>query len=157
VTKEDNAVSEEPAERTDDASEKWTAQEKAAMRERAKEMKAASGKGAKADPEAEVLAKIAEMPEPDRSIGGRIHDIIRTTAPDLKPRLWYGMPAYSKDGKVLCFFQAASKFDSRYASLGFNDTASLDSGAMWPTVFAVAELTEAEEKKISALVKKAAR
>ena len=102
-----------------------------------------------------MLAKIAEMPEPDRAVAERLHEIIRTSAPDLSPKTWYGMPAYAKDGKVVCFFQSAHKFNTRYATLGFNDTANLDEGAMWPTAFALKELTAAEEAKISALVKKA--
>ena len=130
----------------------FTAEERAAMRERAKELKAARGK---ADGEADVLAKIAEMPKADRVMAERLHAIVKATAPDLAPRTWYGMPAYAKDGKVVCFFQSAQKFKSRYATLGFNDRANLDKGAMWPTSFALKELTPAEEKKIAALVKKA--
>lgn len=133
----------------------FTEEEKAAMKERAEELKAEARKGKKGDAEADVLAKIAAMPEPDRTIGERLHAIIRKVAPALAPRLWYGMPAYSKDGKVLCFFQAASKFKTRYASLGFCDVAMLDEGAMWPTSFGLNAVTAAEEKKISALVKKA--
>jgi uncharacterized protein YdhG (YjbR/CyaY superfamily) len=137
-------------------SDGWTEAERAAMRERAKEMKAEARRGAKAaDGEKEVLAKIAEMPEPDSSLATRLHAIVMASAPDLVPRTWYGMPAYAKDGKVVCFFQPASKFDSRYATLGFNDAASLDEGAMWPTAFALMELTAAEENQIGALVKKA--
>jgi uncharacterized protein YdhG (YjbR/CyaY superfamily) len=123
------------------------------MRERAREVKSAD----KADGESEVLAKIAEMPKPDRVMAERLHAIVKTSAPDLSPRTWYGMPAYSKDGKVLCFFRAAAKFKDRYATFGFNDVANLDEGAMWPTAFALKELTAATEKKIGALVKKAAR
>ncbi|HWG57324.1 MAG TPA: DUF1801 domain-containing protein [Gaiellaceae bacterium] len=124
------------------------------MRERARELKAAKGK---ADGERDVLAKIAEMPKPDRALATRIHAIVKETAPELVPRTWYGMPAYTKDGKVVCFFQSAHRFKSRYATFGFNDSANLDSGSMWPTSFAVKELTDAEEKKIAALVKKAVR
>jgi hypothetical protein len=111
----------------------------------------------KVDGESDVLAKIAEMPEPDRAMGKRLHDIIKASAPALSPRLWYGMPAYAKDGKVVCFFQSGQKFNTRYATLGFSDAANLDEGAMWPTAFALKELTAAEEARIAALVKKAAR
>jgi uncharacterized protein YdhG (YjbR/CyaY superfamily) len=134
-------------------SQGFTAEERAAMKERAKELKAAAGK---ADGERDVLAKIAEMPEPDRAIAERIHAIVRVSAPALSPRTWYGMPAYAKDGKVLCFFQSADKFKARYATFGFNDTANLDEGAMWPTAFALKGLTAAEEARIGELVKKAA-
>ena len=137
----------------DEASEDWTEEERAAMKERAKELKA---EATKADAEAALLAKIAEMPEPDRSIAERLHEIIKATAPVLTPKTWYGMPAYAKDGKIVCFFQSADKFKSRYATFGFNDAANLDQGAMWPTSFALKELTDSEEKEISALVKKAA-
>ena len=132
----------------------FTAEERAAMRERAKELKAAKGK---ADGESDVLAKIAEMPKADRVMAERLHAIVKATAPDLTPRTWYGMPAYAKDGKVVCFFQSAQKFKSRYATLGFSDRANLDKGVMWPTSFALKELTPAEEKKIAALVKSAVR
>lgn len=128
----------------------FTAEERAAMKERARELKAG-----KADGESAVLAKIAEMPEPDRSIAERIHAIIKASAPSLSPKTWYGMPAYAKDGKVVCFFTPASKFNARYATLGFNDAANLDEGNMWPTSFALKELTPAEEARIAALVKKA--
>lgn len=138
----------------DEKTDGFTEEERAAMKERAREIKGAAGRG-KADPEAEVLAKIAEMPEPDRLMAERIHAIVRSSAPDITPRTWYGMPAYAKDGKVICFFQSAAKFKSRYATLGFNDAASLDEGAMWPTAFALKELTANEEAKIAALVKKA--
>jgi uncharacterized protein YdhG (YjbR/CyaY superfamily) len=135
----------------------FTAEEKAAMRERAREVKAEARRGRKkADGEADVLAKIAEMPKADRAMAERIHEIVKASAPDLTPRTWYGMPAYSKDGKVVCFFQSAAKFMSRYATFGFNDKANLDEGAMWPTSFALKKLTAAEEKKLGALVKKAA-
>ncbi len=129
-------------------------EERAAMKERAQEVKAAA-RGSKADGESEVLAKIAEMPEPDRALAERIHAIVKASAPALSPRTWYGMPAYAKDGKVVCFFQSAAKFKSRYATLGFSDKANLDDGTMWPTSFALKELTEAEEATIAALVKKA--
>ena len=129
----------------------FTAEERAAMRERAREAKG------KTEGEGAVLEKIAEMPKPDRVLAERIHAIVRATAPDLTPRTWYGMPAYAKDGKVVCFFQSAHKFKSRYATLGFSDVANLDNGAMWPTDFALTELTETEEKKISALVKRAVK
>jgi hypothetical protein len=128
------------------------------MKERAKELKAAARRGpraGKADGESDVLAKIAEMPEPDRAMAARLHALIKASAPALSPRTWYGMPAYAKDGKVVCFFQSAQKFNTRYATLGFSDTANLDEGAMWPTAFALTELTAADEEKIGALVKKA--
>jgi uncharacterized protein YdhG (YjbR/CyaY superfamily) len=137
---------------TGKASKGFTAEERAAMRERAKELKAAAGK---ADGEEDVLAKIAEMPKADRALAERLHALIKASAPVLSPRTWYGMPAYAKDGKVVCFFQSAHKFKSRYATLGFSDNASLDKGDMWPTSFALKELTAAEEKKIATLVKKA--
>jgi uncharacterized protein YdhG (YjbR/CyaY superfamily) len=130
----------------------FTAEEKAAMRERVRELKAEKSK---ADGESDVLAKIAEMPTADRTMATRIHKIVKASAPDLTPRTWYGMPAYTKDGNVVCFFQSAAKFKSRYATFGFNDSANLDKGAMWPTSFAMKKLTAAEEKKIGALVKKA--
>lgn len=134
----------------------FTDEEKAAMKERIKELKA-EARASKNKEEAEnaVLEKIAEMPEPDRSMAQRIHAIIKATAPELTPKLWYGMPAYARDGKVVCFFQSAAKFNARYATLGFDDTANLDDGALWPTSFALKELTAVEEAKISALVKKA--
>jgi uncharacterized protein YdhG (YjbR/CyaY superfamily) len=130
----------------------FSAEEKAAMKERAQELKA---EAAKADGESALLAKIAEMPEPDRAMAKRLHAIVKASAPDLSPKTWYGMPAYAKDGKVLCFFQSAQKFKSRYATFGFSDEANLDDGAMWPTSFALKELTPAEEARIGALVKKA--
>ena len=134
----------------------FTDEERAAMKERARELKAeARAKKDKAEGESAVLAKIAEMPEPDRAMAERLHAIIKASAPALSPKTWYGMPAYAKDGKVVCFFQSAQKFNSRYATFGFNDTANLDEGAMWPTSFALKELTSAEEARISALVKKA--
>ena len=127
------------------------------MKERAQELKAEARRSArrKADGESDVLAKIAEMPEPDRAMAERLHAIIKASAPDLSPKTWYGMPAYAKDGKVVCFFQSAQKFKSRYATFGFSDKANLDEGAMWPTAFALKELTAAEEARIGALVKKA--
>jgi uncharacterized protein YdhG (YjbR/CyaY superfamily) len=128
------------------------------MRERAKELKAEASRGpraGKADGESAVLAKIAAMPDSDRALGERIHAVIKANAPDLSPKLWYGMPAYAKDGKIVCFFQAAAKFNSRYASFGFNDDAKLDEGTMWPTSFALTKLTAADEARIGALVKKA--
>jgi uncharacterized protein YdhG (YjbR/CyaY superfamily) len=130
----------------------FTAEERAAMRERAREVKA---EALKADGEAALLAKIAEMPNSDRTIAERLHAIVTATAPVLSPKTWYGMPAYANDGKIVCFFQSADKFKSRYAMLGFSDQANLDDGAMWPTYFALTELTEAVETKIRALVKKA--
>jgi uncharacterized protein YdhG (YjbR/CyaY superfamily) len=132
--------------------------ERAALKERTQELKAEARPGrraGKADEESAVLAKIAEMPEPDRALGERLHAIIKASAPALSPRLWYGMPAYAKDGKVVCFFQPAQKFKSRYATFGFNDEANLDDGAMWPTAFALTELTAADEARIGALVKQA--
>jgi uncharacterized protein YdhG (YjbR/CyaY superfamily) len=148
-----------PAKRTTATAKKskgFTDAERAAMKERAKELKAEARRGAaKADGESAVLAKIAEMAEPDRALGERIHAIIKASAPALSPRLWYGMPAYARDGKVVCFFQSAQKFNARYATLGFSDEANLDEGAMWPTSFALKELTAAEEAKIGALVKRA--
>jgi len=138
--------------------EGFTDEERGAMKERAKELKAAARRGPradKADGESAVLAKIAEMPEPDRALGERLHAVIKASAPALSPRLWYGMPAYAKDGKVVCFFQSAQKFKTRYATFGFSDTAKLDEGALWPVAFALKELTATEEARISALVKKA--
>ena len=134
----------------------FTNEERAAMKERAQELKAASRRGGKADGESDVLAKIAEMPKSDRVIAERLHALIKASAPALSPRTWYGMPAYAKDGKVVCFFQGGHKFKTRYATLGFSDKANLDKGAMWPTAFALKELTAAEEAKIRTLVKKAA-
>ena len=137
--------------------EGFTDEERGAMKERAKELKTSGRRGprAKADGESEVLAKIAEMTEPDRAMAERVHAVIKASAPDLSPRTWYGMPAYAKDGKVVCFFQPAQKFKSRYATLGFNDGANLDEGTMWPTAFALTKLTKADEKRIAALVKRA--
>ena len=132
--------------------EGFTAEERAAMKERARELKAATNK---ADAEREVLEKIAAMPGPDRAMAERLHEIVKASAPDLAPRTWYGMPAYAKDDKVVCFFRPAHKFKDRYATFGFNDEANLDAGFMWPTAFALTKLTAADEKKIAALVKKA--
>ena len=126
----------------------FTAEERAAMKERAQELKAAGA-------ESDVLAKIAEMPKADRELAERVHAIVKASAPGLSPRTWYGMPAYAKDGKVVCFFQSAQKFKTRYATLGFSDQANLDEGAMWPTSFALKELTAAEEPRIGALVEQA--
>lgn len=142
---------------TNKAPKGFTDEERAAMRERAREL-AAEGRGprvGKADGEHDVLAKIAEMPEPDRAMAERLHAIVKASAPALSPRTWYGMPAYAKDGSVVCFFQSAHKFKTRYATFGFSDKANLDEGAMWPTTFALKELTAAEEARIGALVKKA--
>jgi uncharacterized protein YdhG (YjbR/CyaY superfamily) len=134
----------------------FTDEERAAMKERAKEQKAEARRGAKhADAEADVLAKIAEMPEPQRAMALRLHTLVKTNAPTLAPRLWYGMPAYAKDGKVICFFQSADKFKSRYATFGFSDDAKLDEGTMWPTAYALLDLTAADEARIGDLVKKA--
>ena len=138
----------------------FTGEERAAMKERAQELKAAAGRGPRgkqADEESAVLAKIADMPEPDRAMAERLHAVIKASAPALSPKLYYGMPAYAKDGKVVCFFQPAQKFKSRYATFGFDDKANLDEGTMWPTSFALTELTAADEARIGALVKKAVR
>ena len=143
---------------TGKASKGFTDEERAAMRERAQELKAAARRGPgakKADGESDVLAKIAEMSEPDRAMAERLHAIIKASAPALSPRTWYGMPAYAKDDKVVCFFQSAQKFKTRYATFGFSDKAKLDEGHLWPTAFALKELTATEEARISALVKKA--
>jgi hypothetical protein len=139
-------------------SKAFTDEERAAMKERAKEQKAETRRtprSAKAGGESDVLAKIAEMQGPDRAMGERLHEIIKASAPELSPKTWYGMPAYAKDGKVVCFFQSAQKFNARYATLGFSDVANLDEGAMWPASFALKELGAAEEAKIGALVKRA--
>ncbi len=136
----------------------FTDEERAAMKERAKELKAeARANKNKAEGESDVLAKIAELPEPERAMGERLHAIIKASAPSLSPRLWYGMPAYARDGNIVCFFQSAQKFKTRYATLGFSDKANLDEGTMWPTSFALTELTAADEARIGALVKKAVR
>jgi uncharacterized protein YdhG (YjbR/CyaY superfamily) len=136
----------------------FTDEERGAMKERARELKAAARRGSradKADGETEVLAKIAEMADSDRAMAERLHAIVKDSAPDLSPRLWYGMPAYARDGNVICFFQDAAKFKARYATLGFSDKAHLDDGAMWPNSYALTELTAANEARIGALVKKA--
>jgi uncharacterized protein YdhG (YjbR/CyaY superfamily) len=135
------------------ASTKFTAEERAAMKERARELKSAK---TKEEGERALLAKIAEMPEPDRAMAKRLHAIVTASAPSLSPKTWYGMPAYAKDDEIVCFFKSADKFKSRYATFGFEEAANLDEGAMWPTSFALKKLTAADEKKIGALVKKAA-
>ncbi len=151
----------QPAKRTTanrKSSVAFTDEERAAMKERAQETKTEARRGRRQDKAADesaVLAKIAEMAEPDRAMGERLHEIIKDSAPTLSPKLWYGMPGYAKDGKVVCFFQSAEKFRSRYATFGFNDVANLDEGTMWPTAFALKELTGADEARIAALVKKA--
>jgi uncharacterized protein YdhG (YjbR/CyaY superfamily) len=143
-----------PAKRTTaKASKGFTAEERAAVRETVQERKAA--RSGKADGERDVLAKIGEMQGPDRAMAERLHAIVKASAPELSPTTWYGMPAYAKDGKVVCFFQSAEKFKSRYATFGFNDAANLDEGGLWPVAFALKELTAAEEAKIAALVKRA--
>jgi uncharacterized protein YdhG (YjbR/CyaY superfamily) len=137
---------------------RFTDEERAAMKERARELKAEAGRSSradKADGESDVLAKIAELPEPDRAMARRLHDIIKASAPVLSPKTWYGMPAYARDGKVVCFFQAAQKFKARYATLGFSDEAKLDQGDMWPTAFGLKALTAAEEARVRELVKRA--
>jgi uncharacterized protein YdhG (YjbR/CyaY superfamily) len=147
---------------TDNTAEGFTDEERAAIKERARELRATGRRGSRAakadeaDQESEVLAKIAEMTGSDRAMAERIHAIVKASAPALSPKLWYGMPAYAKNGKVVCFFQPAQKFKARYATLGFNDSANLDDGAMWPTAFALTTLTGADEARIGALVKKAA-
>jgi len=142
---------------TDDTSGKFTREELDAMKERAKELKASSRRASEAaDGERDLLAKIAEMPKADRVMAERIHAIVKASAPELTPKTWYGMPAYAKDGKLVCFFKAADKFKSRYATFGFEETANLDDGSMWPTSWALTKLTAADEAKIGALVKKAA-
>ena len=151
-------ASKKPASRAADG---WTAEEREAMKERARELKAEKGRGAraggkKANGESDLLAKIGEMKGTDREMAERLHALIGKVAPALEPKTWYGMPAYAKEGKVVCFFQAADKFKARYATLGFSDTAQLDDGDMWPTSFALKRLTPADEKRIAALVKKAA-
>lgn len=148
-----NKKSTKPAQKSDG----FSAEERAAMKERARELKAEERSNKdKAAGEADVLAVIAEMPHADRVIAERLHELIKAVAPDLAPKTWYGMPAYAKDGKVVCFFQSAGKFKTRYATLGFAETANLDEGAMWPTAFALKQLTDAEADKISALIKRAA-
>src|SRR5437016_13675289 len=147
-----------PKKQTQKKSTGFTDEERAAMKEHARELKAAARRGPraeKADGESDVLAKIAEMPEPDRAMAERVHAIINASAPALSPRTWYGMPAYAKDGNVVCFFQSAHKFKARYATFGFSDKANLDEGTVWPVAFALKELTAADEARIGALVKKA--
>jgi uncharacterized protein YdhG (YjbR/CyaY superfamily) len=147
------------AKKTDKGYEGFTEDERAAMKEHAKEMKKAASRGpraSKADGEQDLLEKIAEMPEADRVIAERIHAIVKASAPDLTSKTWYGQPAYAKAGKIVCFFQSAAKFKTRYATLGFNEAANLDEGTMWPTSFALTGLTAADEKKIAELVKRAA-
>jgi uncharacterized protein YdhG (YjbR/CyaY superfamily) len=154
----DTQKSAKPTTATNKTAEGLTDEERAAMKQRTQELKteARRGRGAdKADAERDVLAKIAELPEPDRALAERLHAIIKANAPALSPKTWYGQPAYAKDGKVVCFFQAAHKFKTRYATLGFNEAANLDDGAMWPVAFALTELTATEETRIAALVKKA--
>jgi len=155
--KKDTQKSTRSAAASSKKSEGWTDEEKAAMKERARELRAeARANKDKAAGESALLAKIAEMPEPDRTMARRIHAIVKESAPALSPKTWYGMPAYAnQDGKIVCFFQAAQKFNARYATFGFNDTANLDEGVMWPTSFALMGLTAAEEARISELVKKA--
>jgi len=156
--KKDTRKSAKSTTATDKKSKGFTDEERAAMKERAQELKAEARRGpraGKADGESDVLAKIAEMPEPDRAMAKRLHAIIKASAPALSPKTWYGMPAYAKDGKVVCYLQSAQKFKSRYATFGFSDEAKLDEGAMWPTSFALKELTAAEEARIGGLVKKA--
>ena len=130
-------------------------EERAAMKQRAQELKEAARRGTRAEEEQAVLAKIAELTEPDRAMAERLHAVIKASAPALSPKLWYGMPAYAKDGTIVCFFQSGQKFKTRYATLGFSDKANLDDGTMWPTAFALTELTAADEARIGALVKKA--
>jgi uncharacterized protein YdhG (YjbR/CyaY superfamily) len=157
-TKKDTQQSVNTTSATDKTFTGLTDEERGAMKERTRELKAEArrGRGAdKADAEGAVLAKIAEMPQPDRALAERLHTIITASTPALSPKTWYGMPAYAKDGKVVCFFQAADKFKSRHATFGFNDVAYLDDGAMWPVAFALTELTAADEARIAALVKKA--
>lgn len=156
-TSEKNADTVPAAAADGDGDAMFTAEERAAMKERARELRSQNRKGAaKVDPEVEVLAKIAEMTGSDRTLAERVHALVREVAPDLTPRTWYGMPAYAKDGKVLCFFQAAEKFKARYATLGFNDVARLDDGSMWPTAFALTGLSEDVEARIRELVARAA-
>jgi uncharacterized protein YdhG (YjbR/CyaY superfamily) len=157
-TKKDTQKSAQSTTATGKTFEGLTAEERAAMKERTQELKAEARRGrraGKADGESDVLAKIAEMPEPDRAMAERLHALIKASAPALSPKTWYGMPAYAKDGKVVCFFTPASKFKERYATFGFNAEANLDEGNMWPTSFALKKLTAADEARIAALVKRA--
>jgi uncharacterized protein YdhG (YjbR/CyaY superfamily) len=154
----DTKKSAERATASDKTYEGFTAEERAAMKDRAQELKAGARRGprpAKVDEESEVLAKIAGMTERDRVMAERLHAVIKASVPALSPRLWYGMPAYAKDGKVICFFQSAQKFNTRYATLGFSDKANLDEGTMWPAYYALMELTADDEARIAALVKRA--
>ena len=154
----DTEKSAKRASRTDASTKVWTDEERAAMQARAKELKAEAGRGKRSateDGERDVLAKIADMPKPDRVMAERIHAVIKANAPVLTPRTWYGMPAYAKDGKVVCFFKAADKFKTRYATFGFEEDAKIDSGSMWATSWALTKLTAADETKIADLVKKA--
>jgi uncharacterized protein YdhG (YjbR/CyaY superfamily) len=154
----DSQKSAEGTSATDKPAAGFTDEERAAIKARAQELKTETRRGRRADKaegERAVLAKLAELPEPDRVLGERLHAVITASAPALSPKLWYGMPAYARDGKVVCFFQAADKFKERYATLGFSDQANLDDGAMWPTAFALTELTAADEARIGALVKQA--
>ena len=154
--KQDTQKSVRGAAATSEESKGFTAEERAAMKERARELKAETRANKdKAAGESDVLAKIAEMPEPERAMAMRLHEIIKASAPALSPKTWYGMPAYARDGKVVCFFQSAQKFQTRYATLGFTDEAKLDEGAMWPASFALKELTATQEAAIAALVEKA--
>ncbi|MEU0568226.1 DUF1801 domain-containing protein [Nonomuraea sp. NPDC005983] len=156
------SATKQPAKTTTEADKKYegfTDEERAAMKERSRELKATARRGsrsAKADGESEVLAKLAEMSELDRSTGERLHAIVKANAPALSPKLWYGMPAYARDGKIVCFFQPAQKFKTRYSTFGFNDTAHLDDGTMWPSAFALTTLTAEDEARIGELVKRAA-
>jgi len=154
----DTRKSARPSAARDEEAEGFTADERAAMKARAQEIKAARGRSSRAaaaDGESDLLAKIAEMSAPDRALAERLHALILASGPDLEPRTWYGMPAYAKDGAVLCHFKPAQKFKTRYATLGFSDKANLDDGAMWPTEFALTDLSAADEARIGALVKKA--
>ncbi len=166
TVKEETMVEKKPAKKatqraakraTGKASGRFSDEERAAMRERAEELEAASRRRRSGNAESDLLEKIAELPEPDRKMAGRIHAIVKASAPALSPTTWYGMPAYAKDGKVVCFFQSAKKFKTRYATLGFSDRANLDDGSMWPTAFALKELNAAAEARIRALVKAAVR
>lgn len=148
-------MTDKPARKSPRKTDGFTAEERAAMRERAREVKAARARGGEADEESAVLAKLAAMAAPDRALGERVHALVRAAAPELTPRLWYGMPAYAKNGKVVCFFQDAAKFKARYATLGFSDTAALDDGRMWPTSFALTALGAAEEERIRELLRRA--
>ncbi|MCZ7552076.1 MAG: hypothetical protein B6D39_08965 [Anaerolineae bacterium UTCFX2] len=150
--KKDDQESAKRAAATKKKPARFTDDEQAAMKERAQELKAEAGK---LEGEKALLAKIAEMPEPDRAMAERLHEIIKSSVPALAPKTWYGMPAYARDGKIICFFQGAQKFKTRYATLGFSDAANLDEGVMWPTAFALKELTAVEEARIGALLKKA--